>query len=138
MTILAPRPLAASLAMALFLTLPAAAADQPVPEEPGSKTAIDRDTGRLRATTAAEDRALARDAERLKQQRGPIAAPGVATLVRPATEAEALQTQVRHADGSVSMMVPESFDSELVVTRTADGRLVTRHGDAGEVDHAHD
>ena len=129
MTILAPRPLAASLAMALFLTLPAAAADQPTPEEPGSKTAIDRDTGRLRATTAAEDRALARDAERLKRERGPIAAPGVATLVRPATEAEALQTQVRHADGSVSMMVPESFDSELVVTR---------HGDAGEVGHAHD
>ena len=68
MTILAPRPLAASLAMALFLTLPAAAADQPVPEEPGSKTAIDRDTGRLRATTAAI-RIIATQAPREREQR---------------------------------------------------------------------
>ncbi|GAB2667684.1 post-PEP-CTERM-1 domain-containing protein [Arenimonas aestuarii] len=136
MTIFAPRPLAATLAMALCLTLPATAAEQATPDEPGSRTAIDRDTGRLRATTAAEDRALARDAVRLQAQRRPIAAPGVATLVRPATEAEALQTQVRHADGSVSMMVPENFDSELRVTRAADGALVISHNDAGETDHA--
>ena len=132
------RPVAAALAMALCFTLPAAAAETAAADEPGSKTAIDRETGRLRATTAAEDRALARDAERLGQARRPIAAPGVAALVRPATESEALQTQVRHADGSVSMLVPESLDSELVVTRDADGRLVISHGKAGEVDHAHD
>lgn len=138
----APRPVAAALAMALCFALPAAA-EPATADEPGSKTAIDRDTGRLRATTAAEDRALARDAERLQRERRPIAAPGIATLVRPATETEALQTQVRHADGSVSMMVPESLDSDLVVTRDAEGRLVLGHGKhadaiAQEAGHDHD
>lgn len=139
----APRPVATALAMALCFALPAAAAEPAPADEPGSKTAIDRETGRLRATTAAEDRALARDAQRLQRERRPIAAPGIASLVRPATETEALQTQVRHADGSVSMLVPESLDSELLVRRDADGRLVVSHGRAAdegakEVGHDHD
>lgn len=129
------RPAAVSLALALCFTLPALAEDG---SGPGSKTAIDRETGRLRATTAAEDRELERDAARLAQEPRGKVAPGVAALVRPATEAEALQTQVRHADGTVSMQVPESLDSQLVVTRGADGKLVVSHAGAPAEGHDHD
>lgn len=129
------RPVAASLALALCFTLPALAEDG---SGPGSKTAIDRDTGRLRATTAAEDRELERDAARLAAEPRRKLAPGVAALVRPATESEALQTQVRHADGTVSMQVPESLDSQLMVTRDADGTLIVTHAEATAEGHDHD
>lgn len=137
MKILAPRPLAIPLALALCIALPAVASDD-APQEPGSKTAIDRDTGRLRATTAAEDRELARDAERLAREARDKGAPGVGGLVRPATEAEAQQTLVRHADGSVSMLVPESLDSQLQVHRDADGQLVITHSETASEDLGHD
>ena len=52
-----------------------------------------------------------------------------------ATEAEAQQTLVRHADGSVSMLVPESLDSQVLVTRDAQGQLVVSHAGDAEVDH---
>lgn len=128
------KPLAVPLALALTLALPAFAAD-PAASEPGSKTGIDRETGRLRATTAAEDRALERDAERLRQSARAPSAPGVAGLVRPATEAEAQQTLVRHADGTVSMQVPESLDSQVLATRDAQGNLVISHAGEAEVGH---
>jgi hypothetical protein len=134
MQISVPRPLAIPLALALTLALPAFAAD-PAASEPGSKTGIDRDTGRLRATTVAEDRELERDAERLRQSARASSAPGVAGLVRPATEAEAQQTLVRHADGTVSMQVPESLDSQVLATRDAQGNLVISHAGEAEVDH---
>lgn len=137
MNIPALRPIAISMALALMFAPPLAAASDES-SEPGSKTAIDRDTGRLRATTAAEDRELARDAERLTQEARGKGAPGVGGLVRPATEAQAQQTQVRHADGSVSMLVPESLDSQLQAHRDANGQLVLTHaGDASE-DLGHD
>ena len=128
------KPLAVPLALALTLSAPAFAADS-ASSEPGSKTGIDRETGRLRATTAAEDRELERDAERLRQSARAKAAPGVGGLLRPATEAEAQQTLVRHADGSVSMLVPESLDSQVLVTRDAQGQLVVSHAGDAEVDH---
>ncbi|HEX4854164.1 post-PEP-CTERM-1 domain-containing protein [Arenimonas sp.] len=130
------RPAALGVALACSFALPAVAADDA--PAPGSKTAIDRETGRLRATTAAEDRELERDAARLAVEARGKTAPGVAALVRPATESEALQTQVRHADGTVSMQVPESLDSQLVVTRDADGRLVVTHAGAQAEGHDHD
>jgi hypothetical protein len=126
---------AVSLALALSFVPPAAAEDA---SAPGSKTAIDRETGRLRATTAAEDRELERDAARLAREPRAKAGPGVAALVRPATEAEALQTQERHADGTVSMLVPESLDSQLRVSRDANGKLVVSHADAAAEGHDHD
>jgi len=128
------KPLAVPLALALTLALPAFAADS-ASTEPGSKTGIDRETGRLRATTAAEDQALARDAARLRQEQRTSGAPGVGALVRPATEIEALATQQQHADGSVSMMVPESLDSEVLVHRDAKGQLVISHAGDKEVGH---
>ncbi|WP_176693241.1 post-PEP-CTERM-1 domain-containing protein [Arenimonas terrae] len=128
------KPLAVPLALALTLSVPAFAADT-ASSEPGSKTGIDRETGRLRATTAAEDRELERDAERLRQSARAKAGPGVGGLLRPATEAEAQQTLVRHADGSVSMLVPESLDSQVLVTRDAQGQLVVSHAGDVEVDH---
>ncbi|WP_158637061.1 post-PEP-CTERM-1 domain-containing protein [Arenimonas daejeonensis] len=134
MQISALKPLAIPLALAFTLALPAHAADSDS-TEPGSKTGIDRDTGRLRATTVAEDRALERDAERLRQSARAPAAPGVAGLVRPATEAEAQRTLVRHADGTVSMLVPESLDSQVLATRDAQGNLVISHAGEAEVDH---
>lgn len=134
MQISVPRPLAIPLALALTLSLPAFAADS-AGNEPGSKTGIDRDTGRLRATTAAEDRALERDAERLRNEARTQRAPGLGGLIRPATEAEALQTVQHHADGSVSMLVPESLDSQVVATRDAQGNLVITHAGDAEVDH---
>lgn len=134
MQISALKPLAVPLALALSLALPAFAADS-VSTEPGSKTGIDRDTGRLRATTAAEDRALERDAERLRQSARAPSAPGIGGLVRPATEAEAQQTLTRYADGSVSMQVPESLDSQVLATRDAQGQLVISHAGDAEVDH---
>lgn len=134
MQISALKPLAVPLALALTLSVPAFAAEDAA-GEPGSKTGIDRDTGRLRATTAAEDQALARDAARLRQAQRASGAPGVGALVRPATEAEALATQQRHADGSVSMMVPESLDSEVLVHRDAKGQLVISHAGDEEVGH---
>ena len=134
MQISVPRPLALPLALALTLSLPAVAAE-PAGNEPGSKTGIDRETGRLRATTAAEDRALERDAERLRAEARTQRAPGLSGLIRPATEAEALQTVQHHADGSVSMLVPENLDSQVVATRDAQGNLVVTHAGAAEVDH---
>lgn len=128
------KPLAIPLALALTLSAPAFAADG-TSSEPGSKTGIDRDTGRLRATTVAEDQALARDAARLQQAQRASGAPGVGALVRPATEAEAQSTQRQHADGSVSMMVPESLDSEVLVHRDANGQLVVSHAGDEEVGH---
>ncbi len=128
------KPLAVPLALALTLSVPAFAADG-TSTEPGSKTGIDRETGRLRATTVAEDQALARDAARLRQAQRASGAPGVAALVRPATEAEAQATQQQHADGSVSMMVPESLDSEVLVHRDAKGQLVISHAGDKEVGH---
>ena len=56
-------------------------------------------------------------------------------LVRPATEAEAQSTLTRHADGTVSMLVPESLDSEVLVHRDASGQLVISHAGETEVDH---
>ena len=129
------RPVAVSLALALCFTQPVLAEDGTAP---GSKTAIDRETGRLRATTVAEDRELERDAARLAAQSRGKPAPGAAALVRPATESEALQTQVRHADGTVSMQVPESLDSQVLATRDADGRLVVTHAEATAEGHDHD
>lgn len=134
MQISVPRPLAIPLALALTFSLPAHAAD-PAATEPGSKTGIDRDTGRLRATTAAEDRALERDAERLRAEARTQRAPGLGGLIRPATEAEALQTVQHHADGSVSMLVPENLDSQVIATRDAQGNLVVSHAGEAEVDH---
>jgi hypothetical protein len=134
MQISAPKPLAFPLALALALSVPAFAAEDAA-TEPGSKTGIDRDTGRLRATTVAEDQALARDAARLRQAQRASGAPGVGALVRPATEAEAQATQQRHADGSVSMLVPESLDSEVLVHRDAKGQLVISHAGDKEVGH---
>lgn len=134
MQISVPRPLAIPLALALVFSVPAFAAD-PASPEPGSKTGIDRDTGRLRATTAAEDRELERDAERLRQQSKAQRAPGLGGLIRPATEAEALQTVQHHADGSVSMLVPESLDSQVMATRDAQGNLVVSHAGDAEVAH---
>jgi hypothetical protein len=128
------KPLAVPLALALTLSVPAFAADS-ASSEPGSKTGIDRDTGRLRATTVAEDEALARDAARLRQAQRAQGAPGVGALVRPATEAEAQSTVRQHADGSVSMLVPESLDSEVLVHRDASGQLVITHAGDAEVDH---
>lgn len=134
MQISVPRPIAFPLALALALSVPAFAADDPS-TTPGSKAGIDRETGRLRATTVAEDQALARDAARLRAQAQNQRAPGVAALVRPATAEEALSTQQQHADGSVSMMVPESLDSEVRAYRDADGQLVVTHAGGTEVDH---
>ena len=130
------RPAALCLALAASFALPATAADES--SDPGIKTAIDAETGRLRATTAAEDRALERDAARLAREARAKTGPGVAALVRPATESEALQTQVRHADGTVSMQVPESLDSQVVATRDADGNLIVTHADASTEGHDHD
>ena len=129
------RPLALPLALALTFTTPAFAAD-PASSAPGSKTGIDRETGRLRATTAAEDRELERDAERLRQSAQAQRAPGLGGIVRPATEAEAQQTMQQHADGSVSMLVPESLDSQVLATRDANGQVVITH--AGEKETGHD
>ena len=125
------KPFAVPLALALTLSVPAFADDDTSPA-PGSRTGIDRDTGRLRATTAAEDQALERDAERLRQS---TRAPGVGALVRPVTAAEAQATVRQHADGSVSMMVPESLDSEVRVHRDANGQLVVSHAGEAEVGH---
>jgi hypothetical protein len=134
MQISVPRPLALPLALALVFSLPAIAAD-PATTGPGSKTGIDRDTGRLRATTAAEDRELERDAERLRSEARAQRAPGLGGLIRPATEAEAQQTVRQHADGSVSMLVPESLDSQVTASRDAQGNLVISHAGEAEVDH---
>jgi hypothetical protein len=134
MQLSALKPFAIPLALALSFALPAHAADSAA-SEPGSKTAIDRDTGRLRATTAAEDRELERDAERLSRAPKSERAAGGASLVRPATESEAQQTMKQYADGSVSMQVPESLDSQVRVSRGADGQLIVSHAGEKELSH---
>jgi hypothetical protein len=49
----------------------------------------------------------------------------------PKTAAEAEATTVYHADGSVSMAVPEELMSELVAEVRADGTLQIAHGEIG-------
>jgi hypothetical protein len=97
---------------------------------PGMRVAVDRDTGRFRAPTeqelqalAEQDRALARTAVAKRK--------GLPQPQLPKTAADAEATTVHHADGSVSMSVPEELMSELVAEVRADGTLQVAHGDIG-------
>jgi len=132
--------LALAIPLALAFSLPVAAADAPPADDAAAETAsgvaIDRATGRLRAPTAEERAELARDGERLRQQRV-FQRRGLFEAPRPATEAEAAGTVVEHADGSVMADVPESLDSQLMVRRDADGQLVFEHRGTTE-GHDHD
>jgi hypothetical protein len=132
--------LALALPLAWALSLPVAAADAAPADaataDTSSGVAIDRETGRLRAPTAEERAELARDGERLRQQRV-FQRRSLFEAPRPATEAEAAQTVVVHADGSVMAEVPESLDSQLAVRRDANGQLVFEHRGAAE-GHDHD
>lgn len=132
--------IALAIPLALALSLPAAAADAPPAKDAAADkaagVAIDRATGRLRAPTAEERAELARDGERLRQQRA-FQRPSLFEAPRPATEAEAADTVVVHADGSVMAAVPESLDSQLTVRRDAEGQLVFEHRGKTE-GHDHD
>lgn len=118
--------------------LGASAADQPgAPDATPSaamRVAVDRETGRFRAPTAeelqalqAQDRALAR--ARASGRKGP-AQPQL-----PKTAAEAEATTVFHADGSVSMSVPEELMSELVAEVRPGGAIAIAHGKGTTLSH---
>jgi ABC-type Na+ efflux pump permease subunit len=78
------------------------------------KVVRDKDTGKLRAATSEEIVEMSASGSRLP--------PSVLTLSRPTT------TVVTRADGSGT--VRRSLDDldSLVATRTADGKVVLRHG----------
>jgi len=95
---------AVALAVVSLSALPTAQA-----AEAGMTVVRDADTGKLRAPTAEEFKAL--EAQRLKSSAGKAEAP------RPAPVA------VRRPDGSMSVTLDESHMSYAVVTRNADGTL---------------
>jgi hypothetical protein len=78
------------------------------------KVMRDKETGQLRAATSEEIAAMSQVPSRY--------APNVLVLSRPAT------TTVNHPDGSAT--VRRSLDDldSVVATRSADGKLVLRHG----------
>ena len=84
----------------------------------GVQVAIDPATGRLRAPTAAQRRALS--AAMLENQ--------ARTSARPVDEAQARATFKRNRrTGAMSMQVPESQVSYLTAHRSADGAVEIGH-----------
>ncbi len=124
------KKLMGALAMAAVATLAvsgAATAAQPATKAKartttvvyqGVQVAIDPATGRLRAPTAAQRRALS--AAMLENQ--------ARTSARPVDEAQARATFKRNRrTGAMSMQVPESQVSYLAAHRTADGAVEVGH-----------
>lgn len=94
---------------------------------PAMKVAVDRETGRFRAPTTEELQALqAQDRELARAKASGRKGPPQPQLPKTAAEAEA--TTVFHADGSVSMSVPEELMSELVAEVRPDGTVEIAHG----------
>jgi hypothetical protein len=112
---------AAMAAQPLSKAKPAAVAQQ------GVQAAIDPATGRLRAPTAAERKALANTSQSLQATR-PVAGQ------RPRTEAEALSTLKVNRRGRIgmSMQVPDSQFNYLTAHRNADGTISIGHEGDGE------
>jgi hypothetical protein len=97
------------------------------PASPAMKVAVDRETGRFRAPTAEELQAL-REQDRALARAKASGRKGPPQPQLPKTAAEAEATTVYHADGSVSMSVPEELMSELVAEVRTDGRIEIAHG----------
>lgn len=97
------------------------------------KVAIDPATGKARALTPGESRALEAQAAALARRTEPMGA-GKKGFVMPATEAEAAATRRVLANGAVVQQVPASTMVSLQVTRAADGTLHMHH--EGEQAHA--
>ena len=93
------------------------------------KVFIDPATGEFRAPTTDEAKALELDsAKAVKPRRSDM----------PRTEAEAMKSEQTHADGSVSMLVPQDLMSDLVVEIDANGNTRMRHVGDTHGAHAHD
>lgn len=86
----------------------------------GVTVAIDPATGRLRQPTNAEIVAL-----RASVQKN-VVARGTASSM-PRTEADAVKTIRKLADGSVIATVPESLMSNVVAVKQADGSIKIQH-----------
>ena len=78
------------------------------------KVVRDKDTGKLRAATSDEIVEMSANASKLP--------PSVLTLSRPTT------TVITRADGSVTVRRSLEDMDALVAVRTADGKIVLRHG----------
>ncbi len=95
-----------------------------VHQQHGVQVAIDPATGRLRAPTAADRKALSKVVQRDRALQA--ARPG---MDRPQTEAQAKATLRTSSRGQVGamMQVPESHMNYLTVERRADGSLSVHH-----------
>src|SRR5690349_15409389 len=78
------------------------------------KVVRDKDTGKLRAATSEEIVEMSANASKLP--------PSILTLSRPVT------TVITRADGSVTVRRSLEDMDALVAVRTADGKIVLRHG----------
>lgn len=85
-----------------------AQSDDATPEVAGQTAAVDPASGKLRALTPEEARALAE---------------GISRYVNQSTEG---LVQERHADGSVSLVYDERFESVLLARAAVDGKPETR------------
>lgn len=97
------------------------------------KVAIDPKTGKLRAPTDDEARALSQTAQpaanaRALRRAEPLGA-GKRGFVAPATTGEAAAAQRKLPSGGTMQQVPESFMTNVAIQRDAQGRLVLQHVD---------
>ncbi|SKC63276.1 post-PEP-CTERM-1 domain-containing protein [Pseudoxanthomonas indica] len=97
------------------------------------KVAIDPKTGKLRAPTDDEARALSQAAQPAANARSlrraePLGA-GKRGFVAPATAGEATAAQRKLASGGTMQQVPESFMTNVAIQRDAQGRMVLQHVD---------
>jgi hypothetical protein len=128
-----------SLLSVAALALAAHAAETPQPQEGGAvmvspfsglKAGIDKQTGKLRPLTAEESKAL-------DQKKFDSAAYTGWRIVSPPDEATAIAQARTLANGTVVMKVPETHQNYLVVTRSADGKLVLSHTGEASATHSH-
>lgn len=103
----------------------------------GSKIAIDPKTGKLRAPTDEESlelsQAAAPAAAARSLRRGEPLAAGKRGFVAPTTAGEASAGAVSLPAGGVMQQVPESFMTNVAITRNAQGQLVMQHVDEDAV-----
>ncbi|MFC3550696.1 post-PEP-CTERM-1 domain-containing protein [Lysobacter cavernae] len=118
--------------LALGLCVSAHAAEPTAPPAEttfsGIKVGVDPETGRLRPLTPSESRQL--DQVLTQGQQPQLAARVAKSFKAPSNEAAAHATVRRHANGGVSVKLPESQMSSVVAQRDASGQLHIQHADA--------
>ena len=109
--------------------------------QPGVKVAIDPRTGKLRAPTDEEAQQLSQSAQPAANaralRRGEPLGAGKKGFVAPATAAEATANQRALANGGRMQQVPQSYLTNMAITRNADGQLVMQHVDSDTVPAPH-